>query len=110
LRHLGQGQLALQRSCSGGKGGHARRERIGNTERIEAAELLADRAPQRQVAGMKPRDVLVCFVGGLELSDNLLEAHRRGVDDARPSGQSARIHQRACEKAYLAAGDEIRAA
>ena len=58
LRHLRQRQLAPERSGSRGESRDARRQRIGNAKRIEAAKLLADRAPDREVAGMQPRHVV----------------------------------------------------
>ena len=49
----------------------------------------------------------------LELGDDLIEAHRRRVDDARPCGAQRKdllVHQRAGIETDRAAGDEVRAA
>ena len=114
LRHLRQGQLALQRRGGGGEGGHAGRQRIGNAERVEAAELLADRAPHREVAGMKPRHVMAGFRCAASNSATISSRLMGAVSTMRaPSGQSARIsaiHQRAGIEADRAARDEVGAA
>src|SRR5262245_1947677 len=62
---------------------------------------------------MKSRNVVTCAVGGLELGDDLIEAHRRGVDDTRPFGaerEDLLAHQRPCIEADRAAEDEMSAA
>src|SRR5262245_63579352 len=62
---------------------------------------------------MKSRYVVTCAVGGLELGDDLIEAHRRGVDDTRPFGaerEDLLVHQRPCIEADRAAADEMSAA
>ena len=113
LRHLGQRQLAFQRSRCGGEGRDARSERIGNAERIEAAQLLADRAPHREIAGMEPRNVVAGAMRRLEFGDDLIEAHWRGVDDARPFGahrEDLGVDERAGIEADRAARDELCAA
>ncbi len=82
LRHLGHGQLGAERRRGGGERRHARRQRIGNAVPLEPAKLLGERAVDREVAGMQPRDVLAGGVGAHELRLDLVERHGRGVDGA----------------------------
>ena len=113
LGNLRQSELALERGGRGGEGRHARRQRIGDAERVELAQLLADRAPHREIAGMKPRHVLARAMGGHELGHDLIEAHGRGVDDARArgtEGEHVRLHERAGIEADRAAREEVAAA
>ena len=62
---------------------------------------------------MEPRHVVAGAMRRFELGDDLIEAHRRRVDDARPFGAEREdlfVHQRAGIEADRAAGDEVRAA
>ncbi len=54
-----------------------------DAEPAQAAELLAHRAPDGEVAGMQPRHVLARRVRLHEFGFDLVEAHGRGVHDAR---------------------------
>src|SRR6476659_2989478 len=61
---------------------------------------------------MEPRHVLAGAMRGLELGDDLIEAHRCCVDNARPVGaqrEDVFVHQRPGIKTDRAAGDEVRA-
>ena len=58
LRDLGHGQLAAERGGGGGEGRHARRQRIGDAAPLEPAQLLGERAADREVARMQARHVL----------------------------------------------------
>ena len=73
LRDLGQRQLLAQRGRGGRECRHARRDSVRNAERIETAQLLAERAPDRQISGMEPRHVLARRRRPLELADDLVE-------------------------------------
>ena len=94
LRHLGHGQLAAERRGGGGEGRHARRQRVGNAAPLEPAQLLGERAVDREVARMQARHVLAGRVRRDELGLDLVERHRRGVDDAR-AGRAMREQARA---------------
>ena len=83
LRHLRHGQLAPNRGGSGGKGRHARRQRIGNAAPLEPAQLLGERAIDREVARLEPRHVVARRMRRHELGLDLVERQRRGIDDAR---------------------------
>ena len=47
-----------KRRCGGGESRHAGRDVKGNAELAQPPHLFAHRAPDRQIAGMQPRDVL----------------------------------------------------
>ena len=90
LSDFGQRQFPGQCSGGGGEGRNARRNREGDIERFEPSQLFAKRAPDRQIAGMEARDILA-FVGRpLEFGDDLVERHRRRIDDARTGRAIAR--------------------
>ena len=89
LGDLGQGQLAPERGGRRREGGHAGRDRVGDAEPAQAAQLLAHGAPHREIARMQPRHVLARGVGPREFGLDLVERHRRRVDDARAFGQWA---------------------
>src|SRR5271166_3821152 len=110
LRQARQRQLALQRSGGGGEGRHARRHGIRHARLVEAARLLAHRAEYRQVAGMKPGDVLALSCRLDAKRDDPVETERGGVDDRRAG--RAMIEQglrdeRAGIEADGAPGDQI---
>jgi hypothetical protein len=113
LHEFGERQFDLQRGGGGGEGGYAGGDRERDIEVAEAAQLLAHRRPDRQVAGMEPRDVLPGVVCGLDLRNDLVERQRRGVDDARAGGtviEHRRRDQRAGVKADGRSGDPVAAA
>lgn len=113
LRDFGQGQLAFEHGGGSGKRRHARRHRVGDAEPVEFAQLLAHRAPDRQVARMQARDVEPRLVGGDHLGDDFFEAHRRRVDDARAGRTPAehrRVDQRSRVEADRAGADQVAAA
>ena len=83
LRHFRHGQFARQGRRRRRKSRHARRQRVGNAAPVEPAHLLGDRAVDREIAGMQPRDVLAGCMRRREFRVDLVERHRRGVDDAR---------------------------
>ena len=61
---------------------------------------------------MQPRDVLSRLVRGADLPDDLVEAHRRGIDDSRPRravGEDAAMHQRSRVEADRAAAQQFAA-
>ena len=87
LRDFGHRQLAFERRGRGGEGRHAGRQRVGNAAPLEPAQLLGERAVDREIAGMQPRHVVAGGVRGHELGLDLVERQRRGVDDARAGGQ-----------------------
>ena len=62
-----------ERRGGGGEGRHARRHRVGDAERVEPADLLAHRAPDRQIARMQPRDVLPRVMRGDDLGHDGVE-------------------------------------
>ena len=113
LRHFRHGQLAAERGGGGGEGRHARRQRVGDAAPLEPAQLLGERAADREVAGMQPRHVLAGRVRRHELGLDLVERHRRGVDDARARRamrQQLRRHDRAGIEADRAARDQVASA
>src|SRR5262249_34558940 len=101
----------LAGGCSGrGKGGHARRDGVSDAELIEPAQLLAKRAPYREVAGMQPRHVAALLGGAPALFDDLVQRQGRGVDDARARGavlEQFLRHQRAGIEADRTATDQV---
>ena len=113
LRDLRQGQFAAERGGGGGEGRDARRDRIGDAELVEAAQLLAHCAPDRQVAGVQARDVLAGLMRARKFGADLIEVQRRRVDDPRARRamrQQGLGDQRAGEQADGAARNEIAAA
>ena len=88
LRHR---QLAPERGGGGREGRNAGRERIGDAERVEPAQLLAQGAPDREIAGMQPRHVLAALVRPHEFGRDRVEVERRRVDERAPGGHQARI-------------------
>ena len=64
--------------------------RVGDAERFEPADLLAHRAPHRQIAGVQPRDVVPGRVGGDEFRHDGVEVERRGVDRCAHRAGTAR--------------------
>ena len=90
LRHLRDGQLAAERGGGGGEGRHARRQRVGDAVLLQPADLLGDRAPHRQVAGMQPRDVLAGGVRRRRYSASISSSDSGAVSTIRaPGGQCA---------------------
>src|SRR6266851_10340815 len=79
----------------------------------QAAKLLRERAVNRQVAGMKPRDIEARGMSLQVLVLDLIEAHCRAVDEARP-GRTVREqvgrHQRTGVKAHGASSEDVTAA
>ncbi len=86
LRDLGNGQFAADRGGGGGESGNARRQRVGNAAAFQPAELLGERAENRQVARLQARHVEALVVRRHELGLDLVERERRRVDDARTLG------------------------
>ena len=112
LRDSRKGELAPQRRGRGGEGRNARRHGVGNAEPVEPAELFAHRAPDREVARVQPGDIHSRFVGGADLPDDLVEAHRRGIDDLRPRltvGKDGAMHQRSGVEAHRTAAQQFAA-
>jgi hypothetical protein len=110
LRQARQREFGTQRGRRGGERGHAGRDRVGDADGPEAAQLLAHRRPHGQIARMQPRHVLPCRMGGDEFGDDGIEIEWRGVDDAR-AGWTVRQdffgHQRAGIEADRAAADQV---
>ena len=89
MRDFGQGQFLGECRGGRGEGGNARGDRVGDIERVQAPQLFAERAPDRQIAGMQARDVLAAIGRARDLRDDLVERHRRRIDDAwRRAGSS----------------------
>ena len=84
LRDAGQRQLASQRRGRRGERRDARRDVPGDAELVEAARLLAERAVDREVAGVQARDVIAALVRRAQLLDDLVE---REVLRCRPAGR-----------------------
>ena len=87
LRHLRHGQFAMKRGSGRREGRHARREGKRNAAAFEPAQLFGERAVDRKIAGLQPRHVMAGGMGRHEFRLDLVERHRRGVDDARARGQ-----------------------
>ncbi|MNN56511.1 hypothetical protein D3C81_1714480 [compost metagenome] len=73
LRHLRQGQLAAQQRGAGSGGGYAGHHFIGDAQFAQVADLLANGAVERRVAGMHPRHVLPLGMGLGEQRDYFVE-------------------------------------
>lgn len=94
----------------GGEGRHAGRERIRDAESIEPPQLLADRAPDREVARLKSCHILALLMSADHFADDRIEIEGGGVDDARSRWapeQHLGGNDGACVKADRASGDEI---
>ena len=94
LRHLGQGEFALQHGRRRGKGRHARDDLIFDAERIEPPHLLGDGAVERRIAGMEPRHVEPLGRGRGNLGDDGVERERRAVSTMRASPRASAITSR----------------
>jgi hypothetical protein len=110
LGDFGQRQLPGQR-CSGcGESGNARRNGVRDIKRLQAPRLFAKRAPDRQIAGMKTRNILAAIRRSHDLGDNLIKRHGRRINDARRvravAEQSLR-HQGTGIEADRATSDQI---
>ncbi|KGW79257.1 precorrin-4 C11-methyltransferase domain protein [Burkholderia pseudomallei MSHR2990] len=81
LRDARQRQLDAERRCARGRRGHAGHDLVRNPERGEPADLLADRAVERRIAGMHARDVLPLAVRAREQRDDFVEIELRRVHD-----------------------------
>ena len=95
LPDFGHGQLAFEGRCRGREGGNAGRDRVGDAERIEAPQLLAHSAPDREIAGMETRHVLAPLMRPHVLRRDGIEIERCGVDEPRAGrapGQHLRRH------------------
>src|SRR5581483_10872388 len=82
----------------------------GNAVRFEPPQLLGERAEHREVSGLEPRHVLSLLVRCDELGLDLLERHRRRVDDpraVRAIGEKLARNDRAGIEADRAAGDQL---
>ncbi len=113
LRDFGQRQLALQRRRARREGGDAGRHVEGDAERPEPPRLLAERAPDREIAGMQPRHVEPRLMRRSHFGDDLVQRHRRRVEDARAGRavvEKRGRHERAGIEADGRARDEIAAA
>ena len=102
-----------ERGGGGGEGRHAGRDGVGDAGLIEAAKLLAQGAPDREIAGMQPRHVVAGVGRAPAFVDDLVERHRRGVDDARARRamlEQRPRHERAGIEADRAARDQVAAA
>ena len=83
LREARQSQFAPERRGGGGESGHAGRDRVRHPCPLQAPQLLAHGAKDREVARMEPRHVLGPR-GRLDTERNdRVEIERRGVDDPR---------------------------
>src|SRR5260370_27935414 len=80
---------------------------------FDPPDLLAHRAPYRQIAGMQSRHLEPGVMGRDEFSGDGVEVERRGVDHAR-AGRAERDdlarHQRSREQAHRTARHQILAA
>ena len=83
LRHFRHGELAPERGGGGGEGGHARRQRVRDAVGVEPPHLLGHGAEHRKIARVKPRHVEARRVRGDVFRLDLVERHRRGIDQAR---------------------------
>lgn len=113
LRRAGQGELGPERGGGGGEGRHARRDGTGDALGAQAAQLFAQRRPDRQIAAVQAGDVVACRVRAADFRHDRIEVQRRRVDDARSPGavgQDRLGHQRSGVQADRAGGDQVAAA
>ena len=113
LRDFGQRQFFCQRGGSGSEGRNAGRNGEGNLDRGKPPQLFAERAPDRQIAGMQPRDVLTLLGGPCHLRDDLVERHRRGIENTRAGRAEVEQrfrHQRSGIETDRARRDQVAAA
>ncbi len=117
LADVGQGQLLAEQGGTGGEGGHAGRHVIGDAERLQPPDLLADRAIQRRIAGMDPGDIEPGRLGRHDLGDDRGQIQGCGVDHARRPirvapglGDHLGRHQRAGIEHDRAGPDQAQAA
>ena len=99
LRDFRHGQFAPQHGGGGSEGRHAGGQRVVDAVALQPADLLGHRAVDRQIAGMQPRHVQARGRGCQVFLLDLVERHRRGVDDpgaragnapAAPAARSSR--------------------
>ena len=113
LRDLRHGQLASERRRRGREGRHAGRDRVGNAAALEPPHLLGERAVDREIAGMQPRDVEARGMRRTN-SASIWSSVSGAVSMMRaPAGQcasSSARHQRARIEAHRAARDEVASA
>src|SRR5579885_3368975 len=81
LRNLRQGELSPKCGRCGGKGRNAWRNRIGDGKSFEHADLLAHRAPNREIAGVEARNIIALAMSTQKFFADFFEAHWRRVDD-----------------------------
>ena len=87
LRDIRQGQFPFQQRGGGSIGGHAGHDFKTDPERIEPPDLFADGAIQRRITRMDARHIISGGVRGLDMANNLVEGHRRGVEQQRIVGR-----------------------
>src|SRR5262249_45479194 len=86
LRKLGRSQLAAEQSCGRGKSRHAWGQRIRNAAPFEPTDLLGDGAEHGKIAGMESRHVLSRRVRRDVFGFDLVERHRRSIDQSSAGG------------------------
>src|SRR5262249_20564838 len=105
-------RLADEQSCSRGKSRHARGQRIRNTAPFEPADLLGNGAEHGKIAGMESRHVLPRRVRRDVFGFDLVERHRRSIDQSSAGGtisQQFRPNDRAGIKTDGTSSEEVAA-
>ena len=118
LRDAGQRQLLAERRGGGGEGRHARGHVVVDAERAQAARLLGDRAVERGVARVHPRDVQALADAARSISamiasrsSGAVSITRGGTGASSPAcGDDLGRHQRAGVEHDRAAPDQAQAA
>ena len=113
LRKAGEGKLRTKGCGGGGERRHAGGHVIGDVQRAKAAQLLAHRGPDGQIAGMQAGDIMALGMGGCDLGDDLIQAERGSVDDAAAGGamgKDALRDQRSGVEADRRGRDQVAAA
>ncbi|MNZ80061.1 hypothetical protein D3C78_986850 [compost metagenome] len=82
LHHFRHRQFPLQSGGCSGKGGHAGRDGIIETQPLQTANLFTHGAPDGKVAGMQPRHILAGLCCSHKLRLDLVKRKRCRIDNA----------------------------
>ena len=110
LTDAGEGQLLAERGSGSGVGRYARGDVVADSELDQPADLLADGAVERRIAGVHASDALPRLVSFAHARDELVQGHVGGIDH---DGVVARVgdhrgrYQRAGVEHHVGRSDQI---